>query len=202
MTEVKRLLLLRHAKSSWNDPELADYDRPLSARGRKAAKLVGAYLRREQIQTSLALCSSARRARETLDLVAVSGEIQIERELYGASPSQLLARLRRVPDGIDAVMLIGHNPAIHDLAVALITDTSELAARRFPTGALATLTLRGSWRALEPGARGVRRLHHATRVGLTGARRCRRPLTTVSARSRPRRHSQPRLRREPHPALG
>ena len=154
MAEPKRLLLLRHAKSSWDDPELADYDRPLAARGRKAAKLIGAHLRREQIRTSLVLCSSARRARETLDLVAASGEIQIEPELYGASADQLLERLRRVPDEVDAVMLIGHNPGLQDLALALASTGPELARlkRKFPTAALATLTLpETSWRELAEG---------------------------------------------------
>jgi phosphohistidine phosphatase len=150
MTEAKRLLLLRHAKSSWDDPALDDHDRPLAARGRKAAKLIGAYLRAEHVQICLVLCSSARRARETLDLIAAPGEIQIERELYDASADQLLERLRRVPDEVAAVMLIGHNPAIQDLAVSLVAGVSELATRKFPTGALATLTLTGPWRALEP----------------------------------------------------
>ncbi|MDQ6818204.1 MAG: histidine phosphatase family protein [Actinomycetota bacterium] len=142
---------MRHAKSSWDDPTLADHDRPLAARGRKAAKRIRAHLRREQIPVSLVLCSSARRTRETLDLVAVSGEIQIEHELYGAPADQLLERLRRVPDRIDAVMLIGHNPAIQELTLDLTGDASELAGRKFPTGALATLTFTGSWRALGAG---------------------------------------------------
>jgi phosphohistidine phosphatase len=150
MTEAKRVLLLRHAKSSWDDPALDDYDRPLAPRGRKAAKLIGAYLSREQVQIGLVLCSSARRARETLDLIATAGEIQIERGLYGASADRLLKRLRRVPDEVAAVMLIGHNPAIQDLAVSLDAGVSELAARKFPTGALAWLTVTGPWRALEP----------------------------------------------------
>jgi phosphohistidine phosphatase len=150
MTETKRLFLLRHAKSSWNDPSLADYDRPLTPRGRKAAKRIGAYLRREQVRVTLVLCSSARRARETLDLVAQPGEIQIERELYGASADELLERLRRVSDEVDAVMLIGHQPAIGELAVRLVGGGSELAERKFPTAALATLTFTGPWRTLEP----------------------------------------------------
>jgi len=150
MAGTKHLFLLRHAKSSWDNPALDDCDRPLAARGRKAAKLIGAYLGREHVQISLVLCSSARRARETLDLVAPCGEIQIERELYSASADQLLERLRRVPDEVAAVMLIGHNPAIHDLAVSLVAGASELAARKFPTGALATLTLTAPWRALDP----------------------------------------------------
>lgn len=151
MTETRRLLLLRHAKSSWDDLSLADHDRPLAARGRKAAKLIGAYLRREQIRTSLVLCSSALRARETLDLIRPSGEIRIERELYGASADQLLERLHRVPDELDAVMLIGHNPAIQALAVDLVGGGSELAGRKFPTAGLATLTFAGPWRELQTG---------------------------------------------------
>lgn len=151
MTETRRLFLLRHAKSSWDDPSLADYDRPLSPRGRKAAKRIGAHLRREQIRVALVLCSSARRAHETLDLVAPPGEIRIERELYGASARELLERLRRVSDEAEAVMLIGHEPAMRDLAVGLIGAGSELAERKFPTAALASLTFTGPWRGLEPG---------------------------------------------------
>ncbi len=151
MVGAKHLLLLRHAKSSWDDPALADHDRPLAARGRKASKLIGAHLRREQIEISLVLCSSARRARETLELVAPSGEVRIERELYGASADELLERLHRVPDEVAEVMLIGHNPAFQDLAVALVGAGSELASRKFPTGALATLMFTGPWRALEHG---------------------------------------------------
>ena len=151
MTGAKRLFLLRHAKSSWDDPALDDHDRPLSARGRRAASLIGAYLDRQQVDIALVLCSSARRTRETLALISAPGEICIERELYGVSADQLLARLRRVPDDVAAVMLIGHNPAIHDLAVSLAASPGDLAARKFPTGALATLTFAGPWHALEPG---------------------------------------------------
>jgi phosphohistidine phosphatase len=150
MTETKRLLLLRHAKSSWDDPSLPDHDRPLAPRGRKAAKRIGAHVRREQIPPDLVLCSPAKRARETLDLVAPPGEIRFERELYGATAADLVERLRRVPDNVDAVMLIGHEPAIRDLAVALIGRDSELADRKFPTAALATLTFTGAWSALGP----------------------------------------------------
>ncbi len=150
MAETKQLLLLRHAKSSWDDPSLADDDRPLASRGRKAAKQMGAHMHRQQIPVVLVLCSSARRARETLDLVAPTGEIRIERELYRATAAELLERLRRVPDEVDAVMLIGHEPAIRDLAVGLVGCGSELADRKFPTAALATLTFSGPWSTLEP----------------------------------------------------
>jgi phosphohistidine phosphatase len=151
MSQTKRLLLLRHAKSSWDDPSLADHDRPLAPRGRKAAKRIGEYLREQGIEISLVLCSSARRTRETLELAQPSGEVQVERELYGASAQQLLERIRRVPDEVTSLMLIGHNPATEDLALALAADRSELEGAKFPTGALATFTVNGSWQALAPG---------------------------------------------------
>jgi phosphohistidine phosphatase len=155
MTETKQLLLLRHAKSSWDDPSLADEDRPLAPRGRKAAKRLGAYVRRERIAVGVVLCSSAKRARETLDLVRPPGEIVIERELYHATAAELLERLRRVPDEVDAVMLIGHEPAIRDLAVGLVGPESELADRKFPTAGLATLTFTGPWTTLAPDGAGL-----------------------------------------------
>ncbi|MGO9960733.1 MAG: SixA phosphatase family protein [Solirubrobacteraceae bacterium] len=151
MGDAKHLLLLRHAKSSWDDPRLADHDRPLAARGRKAAKLIGAHLRAKRTVIDLVLCSSAQRARETLDLVAPTGQIEIDSGLYGASAGQLLERVRRVPDQVEAVILIGHNPAIQDLTAELVAGAGELAGAPFPTGALATFAFTGPWRALAPG---------------------------------------------------
>jgi phosphohistidine phosphatase len=150
MSEMRQLFLLRHAKSSWDEPSLADHDRPLAPRGRRAAKRIGKHMRRQQIRVALVLCSSARRARETLGLVAPPGEARIERELYGATAAELLERLRRVPDDVDAVMLIGHEPAIRDLAVGLAGSGSELTGHKFPTAALATLTFAGPWSTLAP----------------------------------------------------
>jgi phosphohistidine phosphatase len=155
MSETKHLLLLRHAKSSWDDPSLADEDRPLAPRGRKAAKRIKAHVRRERIPVGLVLCSSALRARETLDLVAPPGEILIEAELYRATAAELLERLRRLPDEVDAVMLIGHEPAISDVAVLLLGRGSELADRKFPTAGLATLTFAGPWSTLAPERAGL-----------------------------------------------
>ncbi len=151
MTPTRHLLLLRHAKSSWDDPSLTDHDRPLAPRGRTAAKRIRAHLCHEQAPVALVLCSSARRARETLELVAPPGRIRVERELYGATFAELLERVRQVPDEAMMVMLIGHEPAIRDLAVELIGPRSELADRKFPTGALATLAFTGPWSTLGPG---------------------------------------------------
>jgi phosphohistidine phosphatase len=151
MSDAKLLLLLRHAKSSWDDPALADHDRPLAPRGRRAAKRIGARLRADVTTVDLVLCSSARRARETLDLVAPPGRIEIDSSLYGASADALLERLGQVADDIASVMLVGHNPAMHDLAIRLLSDADRPAVDAFPTAALATLTFTGSWRSLTGG---------------------------------------------------
>ncbi|HLY49999.1 MAG TPA: histidine phosphatase family protein [Solirubrobacteraceae bacterium] len=151
----RRLLLLRHAKSSWDDPALPDHDRPLAARGRKAAKLIGEHIRQQGVPVALVLCSSARRARETVELVDPPGAIQVERELYAASADQLLERLRRLSSDMEVVMLVGHNPAIQELAVALTQGSSDLAGRKFPTAALATLSVPGPWQTLSPGQTGL-----------------------------------------------
>ena len=105
---MKRLFLLRHAKSSWDDPGLDDHDRPLAPRGRRASAVIAEHLRQERIAPALVLCSSARRTRETLERVMPldQAEVRIEGELYGASPKDLLQRLREVPDEVDSVMLI------------------------------------------------------------------------------------------------
>lgn len=151
MDDARRLLLLRHAKSSWDDPTLADFDRPLAERGRRASKLIAAHLREEQLEVSLILCSAARRARETLELVTPPGAVEIERGLYGASAGELLERLRKLGDDAHSVLLIGHNPAMHQLALELAADPGELATSKFPTAALATFTFTGPWRTLGAG---------------------------------------------------
>jgi phosphohistidine phosphatase len=143
------LYLLRHAKSSWDDPALDDHERPLSARGWRNAAALAEHVRAERIVPALILCSTARRARETLAAMvpALDGEvaIRIESDLYAASSSSLLARLKTVPDATESVMLIGHNPAIEGLAVLLASDETP---ERMPTGALVALTSTSSWAAL------------------------------------------------------
>src|SRR5450755_1890570 len=136
----RRLLLLRHAKSSWEDPGLDDHDRPLAPRGRRAAKRIGTYLRDERIAISVVLCSSAARAQETLSRLKLCGEptIEVDAALYGATADELLQRVRSLPDVGGTALLIGHNPAMQDLALALVDG--DLADRRFPTAALAQVT--------------------------------------------------------------
>ena len=144
------LHLLRHAKSSWDEPGLPDHERPLAPRGRKAAKKLARYLRDQEVRPDLVLCSSARRTRETLERTRSSlGEpvVEIEDGLYGAGSDDLLARLRGVPEGVGSALLIGHNPGLQDLALALAPSEPPLTAR-FPTGALASFALAGPWAQL------------------------------------------------------
>jgi phosphohistidine phosphatase len=155
---VHTLYLLRHAKSSWSDPSLSDRERPLAPRGRRDAKRVAEHLARLGTEPELVLCSTAVRTRETLDRVqrvfGVAVTMQLEDELYGASAGELLERLRSVADDVASVMLIGHNPGLEDLALALASSGSELARleAKFPTAALATLEVpTATWRELSAG---------------------------------------------------
>jgi phosphohistidine phosphatase len=141
------LYLLRHAKSSWADPTLPDPDRPLAPRGRRDAKRIANHLARLEIEPELILCSPAQRTRETLQLLrpalGASPAVKLEAELYAASSSSLLERIRAVPETTASVMLIGHNPGLHELALVLASAGAELERLEatFPTAALATLTL-------------------------------------------------------------
>jgi phosphohistidine phosphatase len=151
---VRRLYLLRHAKSSWDDPALADRDRPLAQRGRKASKLIAAHLRDEGVAPDLVLCSPAKRTRQTLKRTGLdAGDVRFDDELYAASAGELLAVVNGIDDDVDSAMVIGHNPGVQDLALQLAGSGPEISAMRtkFPTAALATLAFSGSWRGLAPG---------------------------------------------------
>ena len=158
MRQTKQLFVLRHAKSSWDNPGLDDHERPLAPRGQRACKVMAEHLRTNAIEPELVLCSSARRTRETLEGVAPSGQRVIESELYSASAADLVDRLRRVPDDVASVMLIGHNPAVQMLVLRLArreagaADDRAAVERKFPTGALATLTFDCGWSELAPGS--------------------------------------------------
>jgi phosphohistidine phosphatase len=155
---VKRLYLLRHAKSSWDEPQLPDHDRPLAPRGRKAATRMASHLRDEGIAPAVVLCSSAVRARETLQRIAPALGPDVsaldEPELYGAGPAELLERLRRLPDALGSALVIGHNPGLQLLALSLAgtgADRSRL-EEKLPTGALAALAADVPvWAELGPG---------------------------------------------------
>lgn len=157
---MKTLHLLRHAKARRDVPKLQDHERPLSPRGMQDAMAVAEHCARVGIQPGLVLCSSAVRTRATLALLIpylAVPRIQIERGLYLASVSDLLARLTEVDDATASVMLIGHNDALHEFAVVL-AGSGEAALRqrldaKFPTAALASFTLDlATWRRLASGS--------------------------------------------------
>ena len=158
------LLLLRHAKSSWDNPALADFDRPLAKRGQKAAPRMGAEIEALGLRPELILCSSAQRTRETLDLVLDSWSgtpppVVYDEAIYMAPPEDLVAEVRKLaatspPPG--RVMMVGHNPGLEELAELLTGDgdpaARQLMAQKFPTCALAVITFEGSdWAAVGPG---------------------------------------------------
>lgn len=157
---MRTVYLLRHAKSSWDDPTLTDHDRPLAPRGRKAAPRMGAYLRHDGLIPGLVLCSTALRARQTWALVAPSLppgiRVEFRKELYDADAGNFLDILRHCPDDAETVMLIGHNPALEDCAARLAGGGDPAALKRmaskYPTAALAEIAFDAKrWRDVEAG---------------------------------------------------
>jgi len=153
---MKTLLVLRHAKSSRDDPALDDRDRPLNARGERDAPRMGLLVRDEQLSPDLVVCSDAVRARQTAEAMAeaagYSGTILLEHRLYAAEAAVILAVLRDVvePD-VDTVMIVGHNPGLEDLVSALTGAREDL-----PTAALAQLALPiDRWAEIGPRTRGT-----------------------------------------------
>lgn len=154
----RTVILLRHGKSSWSDPSLADIDRPLARRGERAAKRVARHMRQEKIRPGLVLCSPSLRTRQTLDAITSSLNedcaVELVPELYAAPRRELLACLRSLPDSVASVLVIGHNPGLQDLALFLAVRGADLSrlAEKLPTGALATLALFSSrWATLSEG---------------------------------------------------
>jgi phosphohistidine phosphatase len=144
---MPRLLLLRHAKSSWDDAEVDDFDRPLNSRGRRSAPLMGRHCAQHNLVPQAILCSAARRTRETLSglIPYLAGDIDIRilRDLYMTSQDRHLDHIRGLSDASRTAMLIGHNPTMQDLAVRLIgSGNPSLIAEiedKFPTAAVAVI---------------------------------------------------------------
>jgi phosphohistidine phosphatase len=137
---MKTLLILRHAKSDWNNSRMSDYERPLNARGKIDAPNMGQVLRDEELVPELIITSSAERARTTAELAAIScgyeNDIVYTRELYHAAPDAYLETLRELGQENERVMVVGHNPGIEYL-VELLTEEREV----MPTAALAQVEL-------------------------------------------------------------
>jgi phosphohistidine phosphatase len=157
---VKTLSLLRHLKSSWDEPGLPDRQRPLAPRGRRAGKKLARRLRTEGSTPDVILCSPSVRTRETLAAIrAALGEpaIEFSEELYGAPEDELLEAVRGVAADVSSVLVIAHNPGLQGLATTLAgsgdENLRERLSEKFPTGALATLRFGvETWAEVEPGS--------------------------------------------------
>ena len=137
---MKTLYLLRHAKSSWKDASLQDFDRPLNRRGKEAAPLVGRFIRRRKLRVDLILSSPAARARQTAALVKEAAGLQadllFDERIYEAGAAALLEVVTQAAEAADALMLVGHNPGTEELLTFLTGEE-----RRMPTAALACVAL-------------------------------------------------------------
>lgn len=156
---MKRLYLLRHAKSGWGSPGQDDFDRQLTPRGRRSAPIMGRYMQQLGYAPSIALCSPARRAQETWNLVrdALDSETLEETrpELYLPEPQTLLDAIRKIGSAHPSAIVISHNPGILTLALGLV-GAGEHAANpfgKYPTGALTVVDFAvGNWADVNPGA--------------------------------------------------
>jgi phosphohistidine phosphatase len=138
---MKILYLLRHAKSSWDDPDLSDFNRPLNKRGLKTAPKMGAVMRKRKLQPDLILSSPAARAKETTRLVSEAAglktEVRYEQGIYEASVDRLLKIVSQIDESVNTAMLVGHNPGFEELLSALTGES-----QRMPTAALACIELK------------------------------------------------------------
>lgn len=157
---TKTLLLLRHAKSSWDDPSLDDFDRPLARRGRDAAPRIAREMVRRGWQPDHALVSPALRTRQTWELAAEVLQGGISHDfvpaIYEAPAPQVLDAVRAAPEAVGCLIVVGHNPGLETLSSLIASPDSDADAlgrlsRKFPTAALARFSLSGAWRGLGPG---------------------------------------------------
>jgi phosphohistidine phosphatase len=145
---VKLLYLLRHTKSSWDDPSIDDFERPLNKRGRKAATLLAEYCLAHTIRPAVVLCSPAKRTRQTLEtLQPALGDVPatFDRRLYEATRQTLQALIGELPRSCRSALLVGHNPGMQRLALHLVradpdNPSLRLLSDKFPTGGLLTLS--------------------------------------------------------------
>jgi phosphohistidine phosphatase len=146
---------MRHAKSDY--PEgVADHDRPLAPRGVRQAGLAGDWLRANMAAIDAVLCSTATRARQTLENTRVEAPVRYSERLYGATPGTIIDEISRTADDVGTLLVIGHEPTISESALILADDDGTDAAvverisAKFPTSAIAVLDVPGAWNGLEP----------------------------------------------------
>lgn len=143
---MKRVGLLRHAKSDWSDHDKRDFDRGLNERGRQGARLMGQHIRAEGTQWPLIRASSAERVRRTVECALPSADIAFDQRLYLASAETLVEIISELPDEADAVLLVAHNPGLQDLILKFVAPAQEnalfdAAKEKFPTASYAVIEL-------------------------------------------------------------
>ena len=149
---MKTLFVLRHAKSSWDNPDLADFERPLNSRGLDAARFIGTLIYDRHLEPEIIVSSPAKRAKQTAVLVKELGEISksivFDERIYEASPLTLFNLIREFDDKYDSVLIVGHNPGFENLVRSLTGETVSM-----PTAALARINLDiEKWSDVETGA--------------------------------------------------
>ncbi|MGD9922082.1 MAG: histidine phosphatase family protein [Pseudorhodoplanes sp.] len=158
---MRRLMLLRHAKSDWSLPGQSDHERALASRGRKAAPLMGRYMAEHDMIPDHAIVSTAARTRATWQLVSDmfprSPPADFEDRIYEASPREILAAIARAPASAQTLLVVGHNPGFHETANLLVGSGDrrmrECLSEKFPTAALAVIDLDiDDWRAIGRGS--------------------------------------------------
>jgi phosphohistidine phosphatase len=152
--------MLRHAKSAW--PDVPDHERPLGKRGQGDAPGAGRWLRQAGYRPGLVVCSTARRTRETWELAAAelgdSPPVRFEPRMYGANTAQLLDLVRETPSEVEILLVVGHEPTMHELTLLLAASvadgsdpgTLDRVKLKFPTAAIAVLPFAGEWSDLGP----------------------------------------------------
>ncbi|WP_433475326.1 SixA phosphatase family protein [Spirillospora sp. CA-142024] len=148
------LIVLRHAKAVAGLGML-DFDRPLNDRGRRDATAAGEWLRANHLVPDHVLCSTAARTRETLARLELDTEVSFEGAIYDNEPEGLLALVGEAPDEAGRLLLVGHNPSVHQL----VHDLTGQAPDAFPTCALAVIELPGAWTDVRPGLGTLRTVH-------------------------------------------
>jgi len=157
---MRRLILLRHAKSDWSEPGKRDHDRPLNPRGRAAAPRIGRYMARNRLRPDRVAVSPALRTRQTFALIAQAfakaPPENLDPRIYEAGPDTLLALIRETPRTARTLLVVGHNPGLHELALALVDpgdgDAQARLSDKMPTGALTVIDFpTDDWRNIRPG---------------------------------------------------
>lgn len=148
----KKIYILRHAKSDWSTDTPTDFERPLNKRGMRNASEMGQWMATQGIIPDVVICSTAQRARQTITRVCTAmgideSNIEYNSELYLASLDELLSAIRSLPEQIESVMLVGHNPGLEELLIYLVGSTAAISIDRkiLPTATLAQLKLSSTW---------------------------------------------------------